>query len=640
MYFRRFLSVAIFCLLSASGLRAQTTNILNLCTEAALRAALEIGGNYRVECSTNAAVTINLTSPLIVRRDINLIATNEVLLSGQNLTRIMIVEPGVRVTLSGFLFFSGRQTETNLNHGGIDATAGAGLYNNGGIVTILRGRFNANSVIGITGNSGEDGSGEDGEAGGDAAGAAIFNNAGQVLISNVVFEANTTTGGVGGKGGNGRVAGFGGNGGNGGEGGTAAGSAIFSSGGSVIVFASTFTNNTAIGALAGAAGIPGGALGFPGEPGEAGDGVGAAISSSNADITVYACTFITNSVRGANGQSATNALGRAEGQTGRNGGDGAGGAIYSTGRLSVTNSTFFGNLAVSGNGGAGGAGGPDGFGNDGGNGGNGGFATGGAIESAGSGVIVNCTFSDNTVTPGLGGAGGLGPELGEDGEAGVTGPARGGAIYASGSEVVVANSILANSTPTVEGNVRDAGGNISTDLNPLINSFASFRLTNPFLLPLASNGGPTATMAITTNSPGIDRGVPQFCPDIDQRGTNRTGNCDIGAYEISVPPPPIPPEVFATNNFRIFNRSNEIIIRWTAGFTNLFLQETTDLRLSNTVWTTITDFSNIRQTNDLNFLTITPDLARPRAFYRLFGDVSRTNSSGSTFPFPQPPGFP
>src|SRR6185436_12936941 len=105
---------------------------------------------------------------------------------------------------------------------------------------------------------------------------------------------------------------------------------------------------------------------FPGENGEAGDGVGAAIAAANADVTVYACTFITNSVRGANGLSATNAPGRMEGQDGRNGGDGMAGAIYSTGRLSVTNSTFFGNIAASGNGGAGGGGGPGGFGNDGG----------------------------------------------------------------------------------------------------------------------------------------------------------------------------------------------------------------------------------------------------------------------------------
>ena len=636
MCFRRFFVLVALLIGFALQLRAQTTNVLTLCTEAALRAALEIGGNYRVECGSNV-VGIELDAPLIVSRDITLVATNEVLLDGNGVTRLMIVRPNVRVTLSGFLFFSGRQTETNLNHGEIFDTAGGAIYNDGGIVTLMRGRFQGNSVLGLTGVPGEEG--EDGEHGGDAAGGAIYNNGGQVLVSNVVFEANSTTGGPGGDGGNGRASGFGDNGGNGGNGGSAAGSAIYSNGGRVLVIASTFTNNTAVGALAGGAGLGSGILGFPGQAGEAGDAVGAGISGANAEIGIYACSFITNNVTAADGSNGTNGVGRAEGQNGKNGGDAAGGAVYSTGPLSVTNSTFFGNVAVSGAGGIGGAGGPDGFGADGGDGGNGGFATGGAIESAGPGTIVNCTFSDNVLTAGLGGQGGAGTGLGEDGDAGTAGPTRGGAIYASGSEVGIANTILANSTTTIEGNVRDIGRNIATDLNGLINSPSSFRLTNPGLRPLANNGGPTATMAITTNSPGIDIGLAQYCPAIDQRGTNRMGNCDIGAFEFSVPPPPIPTDVFTTNSIRVFLQTNDVLLRWPAGYTNLFVQETTDLLSTNTVWTTLTNFSNVTTTNQFNFIRITPDAARPRAFYRLFGNTA-TNASTGTFPFPPVPTFP
>jgi hypothetical protein len=643
MYFPRFavcLSLLI-CTFSVPMRSSAQTNILNLCTEAALRAALEIGGNYRVECASNI-ISINLTEPLIVTRDITMIATNDVLLNGQNLTRLMIIQPGVRVTLGGFLFFSGRQTETNLNNGGIDDTAGGAVYNDGGVLTLLRGRFQANSVLGITGTAGQDGAGEDGEPGGDAAGAAIYNNGGQLFVSNVVFEANSSTAGVGGKGGNGRTGGFGGNGGNGGDGGSAAGAAIYSNGGRVVVYASTFTNNTAVGAVAGAAGLASGLLGFHGEPGEAGDAVGAAVSGANAEITVFGSLFITNSVRAANGINATNSPGREPGARGRDGGDAAGGAIYSTGSLSVTNSTFFGNIAASGAGGAGGTAGPSGFGNDGGDGGNGGFATGAAIESVGPGVVVNSTFSDNALRAGLGGAGGLATGLGEDGDAGSKGVERGGAIYGAGSEVVVANSILANSPTTVEGNISDRGGNIATDLNPLISSFASFRLTNPFILPLANNGGPTATMAITTNSPGIDRGVTLYCPAIDQRGSNRVGTCEIGAYELIIPPPPIPNDVFTTNNFRIFNQTNNIVLRWPAGYTNLFVQETSELRGTNTVWTTVTNTPSLTTSSNFNFLTITPDMAKSRAFFRLFGNVPGTNSlsgGGGFPPFPQLPGL-
>jgi hypothetical protein len=643
MYFPRFVSLILLAFCSASPLQAQTTNILNLCTEGALRAALGIGGNYRVECGSSI-VSINLREPLVISRDITLIATNEILLNGQNLTRLIVIQPGVRVTLGGFLFFSGRQTETNLNNGGIDETAGGAIYNNGGVLTLLRGRFQANTVFGITGQPGQDGSGDNGEAGGDAAGGAIYNNGGQVFASNIVFEANNTTAGVGGKGGNGRTGGLGGNGGDGGDGGSAAGSAIYSNGGRVVVFASIFTNNTAVGALAGEAGAASGLLGFPGEAGEAGDAVGAAIAGANADITVFGCAFVTNNIRAANGLDGGPTVGREPGVRGRNGGDAAGGSVYSTGRLWVTNSTFFANVATSGNGGAGGAGGPSGFGNDGGDGGNGGFATGGAIESTGPGFIVNCTFSDNVVTGGLGGAAGAAMGLGENGDPGNKGAEQGGAIYASSAEVAVANSILANSITIIEGNISDRGGNIATDLNPRITSFASFRLTNPFLLPLASNGGPTPTMAITTNSPGIDRGVSAFCPSIDQRGSNRVGNCDIGAFELVLPLPPIPSNIFTTNGLRILDRTNGIVLRWPAGFSNLFLQETTDLRGTNTIWTTVTNAPGLTTSNNFNFLTITPDLARPRAFYRLFGNVPGTNTTsggGSNFPpFPQLPGLP
>jgi hypothetical protein len=114
----------------------------------------------------------------------------------------------------------------------------------------------------------------------------------------------------------------------------------------------------------------------------------------------------------------------------------------------------------------------------------------------------------------------------------------------------------------------------------------------------------------------------------------------VGAFEIRAPLPPIPSEVFTTNNFRIFSRSNEIILRWPAGYPNLYVQESTNLLSTNTVWTILTNLNNLRESSNLNFLTITPDLARPREFFRLFGDTSTTNSPGSNFPFPPTPGVP
>src|SRR5688572_5763758 len=473
MYFsRRFFLLPLLCasILFQEEAAAQT-NVIDLCTEEVLLEKIAAGGIYRLECESSI-VSINLTAPLLITTNLQIIATNEVLLNGQNLTRLMIIRPGVNVTLEGFSFFSGRQTETNQNNGGIDETAGGAIYNDGGTLTLRRARFQNNSVVGITGSAGDE-AGEDGEGGGDAAGGAIYNNGGTVTISNAVFVSNLATGGVGGKGGAGRNTGLGSDGGPGGSGGSAGGAAIYSIGGSVNVYASTFTNNIATGAAAGEGGAAGGSA-FPGLPGEAGDGVGAAIATENAALTVVGSTFVTNSVRGANGLNGTAGVGRNDGSSGRPGGDAAGAAIYSTGRLSLTNSTFVRNAGTGGNGGNGGNGSASGFGYSGGDGGNGGRVSGGAIESVGGGSIVNCTFSDNALTAGNAGTAGSGAGLGEDGDDGSAGALLGEAIYARDQDVILANSIVAFSSPTIAGSISDRGGNITTDRNVLIKSSLSF----------------------------------------------------------------------------------------------------------------------------------------------------------------------
>jgi predicted outer membrane repeat protein len=48
---------------------------------------------------------------------------------------------------------------------------------------------------------------------------------------------------------------------------------------------------------------------------------------------------------------------------------------------------------------------------------------------------------------------------------------------------------------------------------------------------LASNGGPTKTLALPSGSPAINAGNPATCAAVDQRGYTRAGVCDIGAYE-------------------------------------------------------------------------------------------------------------
>jgi hypothetical protein len=634
MYFcRRFLLLPLLCasFLFREEASAQTTNIIDLCTEENLLDKLAKGGIYRMECESSI-ISINLTKPLVISTNVEIIATNEVLLNGQNLTRLMIIQPGVHVTLEGFSFFSGRQTETNKNNGGIDETAGGAIYNNGGTLTLRRARFQGNSVVGITGTPGDDGTGESGEAGGDAAGGAIYNNGGTLTISNAVFVSNSTTGGVGGKGGSGRASALGQNGGAGGVGGSAGGAAIYSVGGRVHVSASIFTNNIALGAAAGEGGAGTGTA-ATGMPGEAGDGVGAAIAAENGELTVFGSTFVTNSVRGANGLNGNAGIGRNDGVSGRHGGDAAGAAIYysstsSINTLSITNSTFVRNLATSGNGGNGGAGSSSGFGYSGGDGGNGGVASGGAIESAGGGAIVNCTFSDNTITSGTGGTAGAGVGLGEDGDDGTEGQQLGEAIYGSNDQkpVILANSIVAFSSPTLAGKISDLGGNITTDRNPHITSSLSFSLSNPRLQPLANNGGPTPTMAIRTNSIALNAGVTDFCTPTDQRGRNRVGNCDIGAFEYIAPLV----EVIGTNGLQLVSATNgTALLRWPAGHPDIVLQGTSELLRTNS-WVTITN--GITETNNFLFFTVSATSGPAFKFYRLFSPTA-----GGTFTPPPPP---
>ena len=61
--------------------------------------------------------------------------------------------------------------------------------------------------------------------------------------------------------------------------------------------------------------------------------------------------------------------------------------------------------------------------------------------------------------------------------------------------------------------------------------------------PLASNGGPTQTVALLPGSPAIDAGLTLGCFGTDQRGVARPqrDRCDIGAFEAEPEPPAAPP---------------------------------------------------------------------------------------------------
>src|SRR5689334_20276387 len=161
MLFFRFVKVFPLFFFALSSLGADFT--LEICTEANLRDALKNGGVIQVlPCESN----ITLTAPIVIDRDTTLIATQEVVISGGLTTRLLVVNPGVNLRLENISLFSGRQSATNTDFGGIPDSAGAAIYNNGGNVTVYKGRFQSHTVIGVPGSDGQAGAvGDDGQDG-------------------------------------------------------------------------------------------------------------------------------------------------------------------------------------------------------------------------------------------------------------------------------------------------------------------------------------------------------------------------------------------------------------------------------------------------------------------------------------------
>lgn len=107
----------------------------------------------------------------------------------------------------------------------------------------------------------------------------------------------------------------------------------------------------------------------------------------------------------------------------------------------------------------------------------------------------------------------------------------------SDGQIFLLNTIIAN--PVAGLNCEGApivsnGYNMETQNTCNLNAVGDQPNTNPMLGPLVNNGGPTATHALSNESPAIDTGnVNCPPPGTDQRGVTRPqlSRCDIGAYE-------------------------------------------------------------------------------------------------------------
>jgi hypothetical protein len=226
----------------------------------------------------------------------------------------------------------------------------------------------------------------------------------------------------------------------------------------------------------------------------------------------------------ANGGTLTVMNSSLAGNTANNG---DGGGISNTSTLTVMNSTFSGNTTPS-------IGGGGGIGN-----------------SGGTAIVTNCTFTNNSGGRG----GGIGNDFGtvtvtNSTLSGNSSPNGGG--IANGGTLTVTNTIIAGNSatgvgPDVASTIISGGHNLvgKTDgsdgwiASDQIGTAASPLSANLGLL--ASNGGPTQTLAVLNGSPAIGAGDPTVCAQtgagkvngLDQRGQPRLAStCDVGAFQL------------------------------------------------------------------------------------------------------------
>ena len=243
------------------------------------------------------------------------------------------------------------------------------------------------------------------------------------------------------------------------------------------------------------------------------DSNGGAIFNSG-NLTLTNCAIVSNVASGSgNGGGVYNLPGATLEMSGctvsGNSAGQFGGGVYNDGTFFATNCTFSSDTALRG----------------------GGiisrFNNGAATVDLRNCTITGCRATDGLSTPGSGGGG----------------------LYAEGGSQQhhVGNSILANNVSTNDADVRGSYTSSGHNLIGKVGDSAGFTNgvngdqvgsgtgINPQFDPagLANNGGPTPTIGLLANSPAINNGGVAHAPARDQRGYQRAGPSDIGAFEFN-----------------------------------------------------------------------------------------------------------
>ena len=464
--------------------------------------AIEQGGFVVFACDG----VLTLSNQLEVANDVILDASGHAItLSGNDVTRLFKVLPGTTLTMTNLTLARGRTTNVG------------GAINNEGTVLAESCRFISNSVAALNGGVGTNGTegslvsnpngqpGGPGLPGGSVEGGAVI-NFGSITFWRCWFVTDSAVGGNGGAGGKGGSAanGFstGGSGGNGESGGFARGGSIANYG-SLLLDGCSFSNSITRGGTGGNGGWGGSGLNSAnGRAGTPGTAHGGAISTAGS-ITISNSLFVGSSCSAGNAGFPGSAPWSRNGSS-TNGAVALGGAIYIGSNGLIANCTLLTNVARGGTSVS-----------------QGGNAIGGGIASAGFLQAVNLTLQHNSA-------------IGARTNFGYNGNSLGDSIANTGGVFQIVNSLLSGGiSNNAYGPITDLGHNLSSDATPAWTSGTSLNNTDPLLLPLANNGGPTLTMALATGSPALSNADPAASPATDQRGTSRPRGAgfDIGAWE-------------------------------------------------------------------------------------------------------------
>jgi hypothetical protein len=293
-------------------------------------------------------------------------------------------------------------------------------------------------------------------------------------------------------------------------------------------------------------------------------GSGIAFRFTSGTLTIQNCVFSGNSaselggglyVQG-NGAFATTVNISGTTFTNNQAGDGGGGIafVFTSGMLTIQNCVFSGNSASKLGGGLAVASvttvnisGTTFTNNQAGD-------VGAASFSNSTATLTNCTISGNTASYAYGA---LGVDADGSGQtaalsltnctiAGNSGPFSAGLVVgtqnsATSASASYVNTIFANGasgSPNINAyafggapSFTSLGYNLGDDGSGNLNQTGDQPNTKPLLGPLGNYSGPTPTEPLLPGSPAIDAGTNSGAPAQDQRGVNRVGAVDIGAFQ-------------------------------------------------------------------------------------------------------------